>query len=370
MNLFAWFWSFCVVIAVLYAALIVWFLNGWKNISIFKRTPRAYTTKVSVVVPFFNELNNLQNCIEGLLHQNIQTTEYEIILVDDASTDDSTLIAKKFAEKYRRVHYIKNEIKGKKQALLSGISTALGNLIVTTDADCKHNEFWLATLVDYFETYEANMIVGPVIMEAGSSLFQKFQQIEFVSLIASGAGAVGINHAIMCNGANLAFKKDVFNTIDDPYNLQYISGDDVFLLHNMKTIDADKIHFVKSQDALVVTPANNSFKAFFNQRFRWVSKAPGYTDNDTKFTAFVVLAISFLMVFGLGLFFVSIDFWKPVLFIFSIKTGIDILFFYKTSEFFKSKALLRWVPLFELFYGFYVMVSAVSLLFNTNPQKS
>ncbi len=363
MNLFAWFWSFCVVAGVLYTALIVWFINGWNSIPVFHRKNKIYSTKVSVIVPFYNSGSSLKKCIEGLIHQNIQTTEYEIILVNDHSVDESEAIAKEFAEKYRRVIFLQNEKKGKKQALLNGISNSTGDLIVTTDADCSHPEFWLANIVEYYELHKPNMVVGPVALKTGKSLFQKFQQIEFVSLVASGAGAIGINHPVMCNGANLAFKKSVFLELDNPFNLKYSSGDDVFLLHSMKKVDADKIHFLKSADATVVTQAAKNIKSLFKQRNRWVSKTQGYADGDTKFTAFVVFAASFLLVTGLGLIVYNVNFWKPVLFLFLLKTVVDTLFLNQVSSFFKQKKLIKWVTVFELFYVFYVTITVMSLFF-------
>lgn len=364
MNLFSWFWAFCIVIGILYTALMVWFLNGWKSILPFTRKNKLYNTKVSLLVPFYNEAKTLQKCIEGLIHQNIQTTEFEIILIDDKSTDESTAIAKKYAEKYRRIRYeLNNNVKGKKQALLYGIDKSIGDLIVTTDADCTHNEFWIANLVEYFEQYNPNMIVGPVILQTEKSMFQNFQQLEFVSLIASGAGAIGINHPIMCNGANLAFSKQIFQQINDPYNTKYESGDDVFLLHSMKKIDAEKIHFIKSEEASVYTPSSSNLKIFFNQRFRWVSKAPGYTDSDTKFTAFVVSTSSLLWILGLVLLPYQLDFWKPILFLFSLKTLIDMLFFNIVSTYFKQKHLIKWITIFELFNSLYVTITVFSLFF-------
>ncbi len=364
MNIFAWFWSFCIVAAVLYAALVVWFLNGWNSIPVFYRKNKIYSTKVSVIVPFFNNGASLKKCIDGLIHQSIQTTEYEIILVNDHSVDESELIAKEFAEKYRRITLLQNNKKGKKQALLQGIAHSTGSLVVTTDADCSHPEFWLANIVEYYELHNPNMIVGPVVLKTGNSLFQKFQQIEFISLVATGAGAIGINHPVMCNGANLAFKKSVFLELDNPLNLKYASGDDVFLLHNMKKVDADKIHFLKSGEAMVVTNATKNIKSLFKQRGRWVSKASGYTDGDTKFTAFVVFITSFLLVMGLGLMVYNIIFWKPVLFLFLVKTIVDTLFLNQVLGFFKQKALMKLTPVFEFFYVFYVSVTVMLLLFN------
>jgi len=362
MSFYPWFAAFCAVSGVLYTILIISFLNGWKSISVFRRKDNSFTTKVSVIVPFYNEESSLNKCIEGLLSQNIQTLEFEIILVDDQSTDTSTTIAKKLAEKHSRIKYLRTEVKGKKQALLMGIQASGGELIVTTDADCTHQEFWLANFVEYYELYKPNMIVGPVALVTGESKFQRFQQIEFVCLIASGGGAIGIGHPIMCNAANMAFSKSAFLALNDPFNMEYQSGDDVFLLHRMKQLDTEKIHFLKSQEAMVFTQSKSNMLAFLRQRIRWVSKVPGYNDGDTKFTAIFVFAASFLWGFGIPFMILRLDFWKPVLFLFLLKTIVDTYFFFRVSSYFKQKNLLKWVPMFELFYGYYVTRVALSLI--------
>jgi len=371
MNFFYWFWAFCIVAGILYSALIIWFLNGWRNIPFFKRKNNIYKTKISVIVPFYNEQKNIENCINGLIYQDIKTTELEIILIDDKSTDKSADITKKYAEQYHRIKYILNTgHKGKKHALLKGISESKGDLIITTDADCSYNKHWLANIVEYYETYNPNMITGAVKLQTNKSLFQQFQQIEFISLVATGAGAVGINHPVMCNGANLAFKKNVFSELKDPYNIKYESGDDVFLLHNFKNIDAEKIHFLKNKESIVVTQASSGIKQFFKQRFRWVSKATGYTDSDTKFTGLIVFLSTLLWITGLFLIPYKIDFWQPTLFLFSIRIIINILFLNNISGFFSTKIPNLLIPVFEIFYGIYVSTTIFHLFFNKKTGKT
>jgi hypothetical protein len=150
--------------------------------------------------------------------------------------------------------------------------------------------------------------------------------------------------------------------LTDPFNMQYNSGDDVFLLHSMKKLDADKILFIKSKEATVLTQSVKGFKDFFKQRFRWVSKTPGYNDGDTRFTAFVVFISSFLWVLGLFLMLYKIEFWKPIIFLFLLKTVIDMLFFNGVAAYFNQNKLLKWIPVFQVFYGFYVSITVFSLL--------
>ncbi|MBI9068334.1 MAG: glycosyltransferase [Salinivirgaceae bacterium] len=363
MSLFHAYWLAVVVISILYAALLVWFLNGWVNIPYFTSCRKILNTKVSVVIPFFNEIETIESNIKSLLHQRIQTTEYEIICVDDHSTDGSAAIVKKYAEQYGRLHLLSNSEKGKKSALMDGIEAAKGELIVITDADCTYHENWLHSIVEYYEKEKPAMIIGPVTFKSGKGVFKKFQQIEFVSLVGTGAGAAGINHAVMCNAANLAFKKEVYSKLDDPFNINYTSGDDIFLMHNFKQQN-EQIDFLKCKDAIVQTTSTKKLKDFINQRVRWSSKASGYKDADTIFTAGVVFLSSALMFISLLLLFKDVNYWKPLLFLYLVKTAVDTWYLYKTSDFFKVKHLLKWIPFFQVVYIFYVAIISLVSLFS------
>lgn len=356
MNLFSWYWLFSIVITVLYTALMLYFIVGWNKIRSFSTQKKIFTTKVAVIVPFFNEEQTIKKCLVGLLEQNIQTTDYSIIAINDGSTDSSVQIVKELAEEYNRLNFVESEGEGKKAALSQAVKMANADLIVTTDADCTYKKDWLSTLVDYYEQYNPRMIIGPVFLKTGNGIFNAFQQLEFNSLIMTGAGAAGIGHPIMCNGANLAFKKEAFMALEDPLKEDFKSGDDVFLMHNLKKESAEDIHFLKSYSGAVTTQAASGLKKFMKQRQRWASKANGYKDGDTVFTASIVFLISILPVLGALLMIIEWHYIQPILFTLIFKTGIDILFYQQSSTFFKHNSLLPLVPLFELVYAVYVSV--------------
>ncbi len=365
MNFFYIVWLFAVVFSLMYLFVMMGFLSGWNGLVNYTQKQKQHHTRVSILIPFCNELDNLEACVKGLVHQRVQTTLVEILLIDDHSTDGSTQLAQKLASQYKQLNYLANQEgkKGKKAALETGITYSKGDLIITSDADCSHPPRWLATMIDYYETQEAGLLIGPVTIQMGSSWLQKFQGIEFVSLIGTTGGAAGINRPIMCNGANLAFTRAVYNEFSDPFKKEFLSGDDVFLMHQVKSRYPETIHFVKSQQALVETKSAATWRQFFNQRFRWASKTPGYTDSDTLFTAGVVFGISLTFVLSALLMIYNLDFYKPLLFVFFFKTAIDGWFFFWVAPFFNQRRLIAYIPLFELFYALYVVIAAVSILF-------
>jgi glycosyltransferase involved in cell wall biosynthesis len=368
MNFFYIVWLFAVVFSLMYLFVMMGFLSGWNGLVNYTQKQKQHHTRVSILLPFYNEFENLEACVEGLVHQQIQTTLVEILLIDDHSTDGSTKLAQQLATQYYQVSYLANPegTKGKKAALETGIASAKGDLIITTDADCSHPPHWLSTMIDYYETQQAGLIIGPVTMQIGTSWLQKFQGIEFVSLIGTTGGAAGINRPIMCNGANLAFTKAVYQEFSDPFKKEFLSGDDVFLMHQVKSRYPESIHFIKSAQALVETKSAGSWKQFFRQRFRWASKTPGYTDSDTLFTAGVVFGISLTIILSALLMIQDLNFYKPLLFVFLFKTAIDSWFFFWVAPFFNKRKLAVYIPLFELFYSLYVVIASVSIIFKSD----
>lgn len=369
-DLFTWFWLLVTVTCILYTLTIIWFTIGWSRIKHYKATKTNFGTRVSVIVAYRNEEKNIENCLIQLCKQTITTKEYQIIAINDHSTDNSEKIVSNLTKTYPQLLMLNSKEKGKKQALNEAIYNANGELIVTTDADCTVPNNWLKTIVSYWEDFKPKMLIGAVVINEKKGFFQKFQYLEFNSLIMSAAGACGINHPIMCNGANLAFCKKTYLSISDPYNNKYFSGDDVFLLHNIKKIAPEKIHFIKSQDTLVKTNAKNTLRNFINQRERWVSKANGYKDNDTKFTAFIVFFYSLLFFVGLFFSLFYTQFLYPILFLYLTKTAIDYLFFQQTNDFFQHKKYFYLLPVFEFIYLFYPFIIGVSGLIKAKKYQS
>lgn len=359
MNFFAWFWLLAIVTSVLYALLMVWFMVGWKNIETYIPKKQSFNTKVAVLVPFRNEEKNLPSCISGLIKQQIQTQQFQIFAINDHSTDRSVQIVEQLARTTDRLKLLHNSGEGKKAALSFALEQIQADLIVVTDADCQHNPYWLATMVGYYETYKPSLLIGPVSLLKREGFLQKFQQLEFNSLIMSTAGAAGIGHPILCNGANLAFTKEAYTKLDDPFNAEFASGDDVFLLHNFKRDSNNEIHFIKAENAFVTTLPVKTVRGFIKQRKRWASKTKGYSDSDALFTAGIVWLTSVLMPLGIILMIKDIDFYKPVLFVLGAKTLMDALFFTLTNPFFKHRELMKYLVAFEPIYAAYVTYTSV-----------
>ena len=114
---------------------------------------------VSVIVPFFNARENITECVESLLSQNFPEKSYEIILVNNASSDDSPALLEKFKD---RITLIKEERRGHSFARNRGISSAKGDIFAFIDSDCVASKNWLKHLVNSFRPAEAEVVAGEI----------------------------------------------------------------------------------------------------------------------------------------------------------------------------------------------------------------
>ncbi len=110
--------------------------------------------KVSVIVPIYNVEKYLPSCLDSLLHQGLGPGEYEIICIDDGSTDDSGKIAASYAARFRQIHLVRQENKGNSAARNAGIALACGEYLCFVDSDdylMKNVLGWLYETAVFFQ---------------------------------------------------------------------------------------------------------------------------------------------------------------------------------------------------------------------------
>ncbi len=345
---------------LVYGVMILWFLKGWISLKDYTAPKLTFSEKVSVIVPCRNEEGHLPHLIRDLLAQDYPSQLTEIILADDHSTDHTREIMSEASRKHSFIKIIQNQNKGKKEALLSAIRECSSDFILTTDADVHLEPRWITTIVSFYEHTGARFIAGPVAMITEKKIISKFQSLEFYSLIGAGTGAASAGHPIYCNGANLAYEKNLLNLAPNPLHKEIESGDDVFLLHTVKKYASGTIRFLKSRDATVRIKGKKNVSTFIRQRIRWASKSPGYKDFDTLFTAWVVLLVNLLIVF----FFVAAFFqgrWLvPSLVFLFLKSIPDFLLLFSVTSYFKQRNLLIWFPFLQLIYPFYIVITGLA----------
>jgi len=352
------------ILLFLYVSLIGFLTTGWFLLKTDPPAVKNAATKLSIIVAARNEAMNLPNLIDDLYKQDYPKELYEVIVVDDHSTDQTYAASIAYRDTLRFInlrvlhHDLPGDPCGKKASIARAIENASGKLIITTDADCRMGKSWLSAISAYYEEHHPKMILGPVVLNPATTFFEKLQSLEFMSLIASAAGSAKCHFPILANGANLAYERSVFeelNGFGDTVN--YVSGDDVFIMFRIKKMfGSGAIHFIKSQKAVVQTAPVRSFADFASQRLRWVSKSRGYTDAAVISSALAVYLMN-LLIFGVfiaGFFYP--DYFLYFLFLLAVKFISDFPVLAGISGFCQNRKLLWLFPLLEILNVLYTVI--------------
>lgn len=300
---------FTITPLLLYIVLICRYTFHWKRIPEYLPHDHSGISGISVIIPFRNEEKALPNILDDMSKQDFPVAQTEIILVDDHSYDNSVAIVREYCNLYSHFRLIQmlEDKKGKKEAIDAGNHAANHELIVTTDADCRAGKQWLSTIASFYRDFAPVMIIGLVIPEtSGLRFFDYFQLIESISLTGAGASSAIIGNPIFCSGANLCYRKDIYFRYKDPMVKAVASGDDTFLLLQLKKHYRAHIKVLKSKQALISTKTKSNLHDFLRQRSRWISKSLYYRDWEILRTALVVLLAN-LSVLTAGLYWLLAD---------------------------------------------------------------
>lgn len=348
-------------ICLAYIILIYRYYSGWNSIPEYHAVNSGLTIKVSVIIAFRNEEKNLPALIKSLQEQSYPQSAFEIIFADDHSEDRSSSIVNEFISSGANARLISLEKcdTGKKKALAAATLEANGNLLIFTDADCLPGKDWIMIIVSCYKGNKPVLIASPVVIKPSSGFFSRFQSLEFFSLMASTAGAFGIQDPIMVNGANLAIEKDIYLESINFIKNQTPSGDDVFILIHLKKKYPEKLIFLKSLGATISVKPHSDFFAFLQQRLRWTSKSRFYRDKSVIIAALIVLLINLWLFNCFIMSFFSLHFIFIGGGVLLAKTIIDFIFLRKVLRFFGMESLLKIFVLSQILYFLYISFTGI-----------
>ncbi len=322
---------------------------------------------ISIVISARNEADQIQQCIQQIDKQEFPKQDFEVIIVDDASDDQTFEIAQQTLEQlnisFKLIRQVTHQ--GKKQNLALAIAQAKGSVIITSDADVVYRHpKWLFTISNYFNSFSPNMLVMPIDYKTQPGLLPTFQIFENIALTGITSGYTGIQNPFICNGANLAFKKSAFEFVSGYHtHLNLSSGEDVFLMESIKKIDRSLIHYVLSRELIVETIPIKNFKVFVNQRIRWASKTKHNANPLNAFVGFIILTTNLLI---------------PVLVVESIKQSLttsylaifvftklifDFLLLLLAADYLGKRKYMWYFFVFQSVYWIYALIIGFGSLF-------
>jgi cellulose synthase/poly-beta-1,6-N-acetylglucosamine synthase-like glycosyltransferase len=316
-----------------------------------------FSGKVSVIVPFRNEVSNLERIFDALQSQSYPN--FEVIFINDHSSDGSLKKIEMLGAKPREGLSLKvlNLIykEGKKAAIAEGIAKSSGEIILTTDADCWFDKHWIQQMVQPFSEAAIQMVTGPVVLE-GKSFLQKCQRIEFGAIMVVSAVLVTAKRPAMANGANFAYRKSAFESVNGFEGIdQTPSGDDELLLMKISRKFKNAVFFSKSKTAIVHTYGVKSLHDLVQQRKRWASKWKIGNRFSTILTALLVYLFQIVHLVIIGWIVVDESMASPLLMALGLKVLVE---FFLIKDFFSSLkqkySIVHFIAL-QTFYPFYVL---------------
>ena len=224
-------------------------------------------------------------------------------------------------------------------------------------------ERWISTVTAFYNKDKPDMIIAPVRLENKTGFSGRFQELEFLSLQGVTAGMAEAGNPVMCNGANLAFKKEAYARNSENLHTEILSGDDIFLLHSLKKETNSKISWLSSAEGMVTAGQTDSLSSFLSQRARWISKAKVFDDGLTMLISFITF-VTTLIIFS---FLVSGIFDQELLLLFLVsfilKSIPDFLILAEITGRYNKRHLLKWFIPSQMFYPFYVIIVVCRSLF-------
>ncbi|MEZ4793334.1 MAG: glycosyltransferase [Gelidibacter sp.] len=359
-----------IIITIVYLTLIGSLIYGFDKVPEYRLKDVKPKTKFSVIIPFRNEEKNLRTLLESISKLNYPKEMYEIIFVDDASEDGSVTIldtSQLYHDTQTDISILKNKRTSKspkKDAITTALSQAKYRWIITTDADCNLPKFWLDSFDEFIQVQQPEFVIAPVTYSKSNKFIYRFQLLDVLSLQGTTIGSFGIGKPFLCNGANLAYTKRLFETVNGfDGNNNIGSGDDIFMLEKAMKAYPEKVTLLKCEQIIVKTLPQPTFDTLISQRIRWAAKIGSYQNFFSKMVGIIVFLMNGgLLVFGL-MAFIGIIRTNILMYLLVIKFGVDFLLIYKTANFTNQKKVMTSFFFAFLLYPFFSVWVVFSSVF-------
>jgi len=348
---YAWALISALGVYTIYALVFLWGLRATPH------TPASDHPCISVIIAARNEAGNIGNLLTDLAAQTWPEDRREVILVDDGSTDNTAHIAEAAGVRVLRIEEVPKNIAPKKYALEQGIAASTGDIILTTDADCRVKPGWMAAMARCFDD-RTGIVAGFSETEAQKSQTAAWERIDFLAMMAVAAGAVGAGIPMAASGQNLAYRRTAWEDINGFGDQRHRpSGDDVLLMQRIVRRTAWKARFCRAPESFVTTRPCENLAALLRQRIRWASNAAAFSVLAPYFTAYLVdtWLVALLLIGGGVTWLAGLPVGIPLIAACCWKIGIDGAILWRSATIFGTRQTLRAFPLWSLTVPLYIV---------------
>jgi glycosyltransferase involved in cell wall biosynthesis len=342
------FYIFVVVVFIQ----VFFYLYFFRRFAFLKQQRKTHKNlPVSVIICAKNEVINLQKFLPSIIAQ--EYPNFEIILINDASSDDTLDIMEHYASNYPFIKIV--DVKqpeafwgNKKYALTLGIKASKNECLLFTDADCKPvSKYWISEMTSHFSDKKSIVLGYGKYSKIKRSILNKLVRFEtlmtavhYFSFAKSGIPYMGV-------GRNLAYtKKEFFEANGFINHIKIPSGDDDLFVNQIATKNNTAICF--TNDSFTISNPETSFNTWFRQKRRHVSTAKHYKPMHKILLASLYLSQLLFWILAI-LLFATLFNWAIVLSLFSFRLIIQYVVIGLSSKKLEEKDLLFFIPFLELF---------------------
>ena len=343
--------AIAIISSIIYFIILISLLSGMLKSS---SKISNYKYKVSIVVSAHNESKNIGNLLDDLLKQKYDKDLIEIIVVNDRSEDDTGDILLRYADIHKILKIITINkadfsLSPKKYAISKAIEIAKGDIILSTDADCRLNKLWLESMISCFLP-EVGAVAGLVILNPTKWIFSYLMIIDAIMNNLIIHGTLGWRFAVACKGGNFAYRKCVYDEVGGFAGLEKsLSGDDDLLMQKISTKSNWKIRSCINKEALVESFAPANISHFLSQRQRHISASKYFNKNIQLAYSLYFFSKLFMLISFIWLLFYFGKINPIIQFIF-ILYFITLIMLFDIAKKNTQRKYLLFYPLWELYY--------------------
>ena len=325
-----------------------------------KTSGQKYHYDISIIIAARNEETRIKPCLKSLENLNYPVEKFEIIFIDDNSSDRTAEVIRSYCNKYQNWKIISlgeksRKLKGKKNALQKGIAAAKGELIFTTDADCVVPPDWLSIMSGYFKQ-GVSMVLGYSPLIKSKRIYFKLLQFDNVFSGIAAAATAKLGYPFTSVGRNLAYRKDAYEDVGGFLSLKkYKSGDDIHLTGRFRHTNNGAIDYCSQADTFVETQIPTTLKEVIQQQIRKNSK----TFQLSAWSIFVMLIIFFYYIILYTLPYFLPAWLTTWLVLIVIKFLLEFIPLRKASKIFKQNDLILFIPLMQIVYPIYIIIFSI-----------
>ena len=349
-----------------------YYLFFFSRISFYKKKELpANTPPASIIICAKNEDHNIVDFLPLIFEQNYP--EFEVVVVNDCSWDNTGDILNEFAKKHSNLKIVtikenEHHSHGKKVALMMGIKGAAYEHLLLTDADCKPtSKLWLRNMIQHF-TNEKEIIIGYGAYQKQKGFINKIIRYDTFIIALQYLSFALARRTYMGTGRNLAYTKSLFfkkKGFASHYHIE--SGDDDLFVNEAATRKNTTIEV--SQDSFTVSRVKQSMKDWLRQKRRHVTTFNQYKFG-TKFRLIMLSASQYL--FYISFVIALMLQFQPIIILsmFIFRLIVQQIIFNKSMKLLSEKDLLLLSPFIELFLMIlYPIITISNIFMKTNKWK-